>query len=348
MKSSRVEKLRNKFKECSADCGIVTSPADIFYLTGVKTSGVVIITEKDVIGHIPSVDFEECRMKLEHEVECKIVHNEVDWEKIGSLLKGKRVAFESGRMLHETYKKIRKNIENLVPVENLVSDLRTIKEPDEISLIRRSCTRAAEIIDTLDIEKWVGKSERDLAADLEMQSWKRGGTGTAFTPVVAAGLNSAYPHHIPADVPIEKGWLKIDYGIIYEGYCSDLTRTYILDKFLNKLDSHRLLENLEAAKERARKELKPGSECGSIYNAAKESLKECNLAEYFIHSLGHGVGIEIHEKPYLKPGESQVLQEGMVVTLEPGFYMPGIGGMRLEDTYLVTKEGSEKLTRISQ
>ena len=115
--------------------------------------------------------------------------------------------------------------------------------------------------------------------------------------------------------------------------------------FFNDQDSLKLFENLTGAKECAEKILGPGIECGKVHEAAEEYLKGCGLSGYFVHSLGHGVGIDVHELPYLKAGETQVLKEGMVVTVEPGFYMPGIGGMRIEDTYRITGEGSEKLTR---
>jgi Xaa-Pro aminopeptidase len=142
--------------------------------------------------------------------------------------------------------------------------------------------------------------------------------------------------------------VKIDYGILYEGYCSDLTRTYILDKFFNNVDVEELLKHLINAQHEAVKILKPGIKCSSVYNASNEYLKKQGLDNYFTHGLGHGVGIEIHERPYLRKDSSEILKEGMVVTVEPGIYMTGIGGMRVEDTYLINKEGAEQLTRIYQ
>lgn len=324
------------------------NPADIFYLTGVKTEGVFVAAQKESVLYVSGVSFEECRRKVNESIECRVYSNGVPWDEIGACLKGIKVAVDPESISYKTYESIKNKFNDLVFVEDMVSRHRVVKEPDEQELIRRACSITSEIFAAIDAEKWLGKTEKDLSSYLAQQAWRNGGSGSAFTPVVAAGVNSAYPHHQPSNDYILGGWFKVDFGVVYDGYCSDLTRTFILDKFINKLNSEKLLINLSEAQAKAEKLLKPGIECSKVYEAARKHLEECGLAQYFIHGLGHGVGIEIHEKPYLKSGESIKLQEGMVVTVEPGFYMPGIGGMRVEDTYLMKAEGAEKLTGIYQ
>ncbi len=343
----RIEKLYSYIEEYSAQGALVLNPSDIFYLAGVKTSGVFILKDEEPVVYIPSVSFEESKKVINKNIKCKVFRNEIPWDEISLYLKGKKVAVDPASISYKTYKNINDKF-NLIFVDDLVSRQRIVKEPDELNRIRKACGITAEIFSSIDAQEWLGRREIELAFYLEQQAWKNGGSGNAFKPIVAAGVNSAYPHHEPLNDYIAGGWLKIDYGVIHNGYCSDLTRTYILDKFLNDLDGEKLLMDLTEAKDKAVELLRPGIKCSDIYDAAREHLEVCGLAEYFIHSLGHGVGIDIHEKPYLKLGETQALQENMVVTVEPGFYMPGIGGMRVEDTYLVTEKGAEKLTRIYQ
>lgn len=346
MSSTRIEKLCATLVESSAEGALVLKPADIFYLAGVKTEGVFVITQKWARLYVPGVSFEECKRRLNGNIECRVFDNEVPWDEISTYLKGIKTAVNPECISYKTYVEIKDKFDELIFVEDMVSRHRIVKDPREQELIRKACGITSEIFAAIDAEKWRGKTERDLSAYLEQQAWKNGGSGSAFTPVVAAGVNSVYPHHQPSGDYILGGWFKVDFGVVYDSYCSDLTRTFILDKFINNLDSEKLLLDLNGAQAEAEELLMPGIECSKVYEAARKHLEGCGLAQYFVHGLGHGVGIEIHERPYLKSGESQKLQEGMVVTVEPGFYMPGIGGMRVEDTYLIKKEGAEKLTGI--
>ncbi|MFW6134455.1 MAG: M24 family metallopeptidase [Elusimicrobiota bacterium] len=230
----------------------------------------------------------------------------------------------------------------------MVSRLRIQKDSDEIECIKKASSRAAEIIEGLEISDLKGKKESEIASLLTGSSWRNGCSGVAFDPVVAGGKNTAYPHHLPGEDKITSGWVKIDFGLRYKGYCSDLTRMFILSKFVNNVDSYNMLSVLKEAKQKGVDMLKPGVRCSDIYIEVKKHLDEHDIGKYFIHSLGHGVGIDVHEKPYLKRNSKTILKQSMVVTVEPGFYIPGVGGMRLEDTYLITNKGRERLTRIYQ
>jgi Xaa-Pro aminopeptidase len=344
----RINKIFDTLHEHSADSALISNPADIFYLAGVKTSGILILQKEGAIIYVPSVSFEESKLRIKKDIECRVYSSDLPWDEISYMLKGMKVAVEPVNISLKTYNKIKNKFSGLVFIDELVARHRIIKEPEELGLIRKACSIATEIVDSISKDEWIGKTEMELTSYLEQQAWSHGCAGSAFVPVVATGQNSAYPHHEPGNDYIRGGWLKVDFGVVYDGYCSDLTRTFILDKFINNLDSEKLFVNLREAQSKAVELLRPGIECSKVYEVAKGQLEKCGLARYFIHGLGHGVGIEVHEKPDIKYGEPQKLQEGMVVTIEPGFYMPGTGGMRIEDTYLIKKEGAEKLTGIYQ
>ncbi len=343
---NRINKLRLLLNRDFSDNALVFSQADIFYLTGVNTSGLLIIKSDNAILYVPSVNYEEGKSRVYEGVEYREYRSKIPWQEVVSETKSHRILIDSSSISCGMYEEIKNMLMDIVFVNGLVSDLRVIKEADEIDLIRKACCITENILKGINVEQWKGRTEKDLAGYLENQAWKSGGEGSSFKPIVAAGANSACPHHIPGNDLIETGWLKIDYGIIYDGYCSDLTRTYILDKFNNGLNSEELLMALKNTQKEAALLLKPGVSCSDVYKVARQCLEKPGLAEYFIHGLGHGVGVEVHEKPYLKAGENKILSEGMVVTIEPGFYMPGIGGMRVEDVYTVTESGGEVLTGI--
>jgi Xaa-Pro dipeptidase len=321
---------------------------DIFYLCGYPANGVLIITESEVFLYLSSVSYEEVKRNVNSAINCIEFRSKVPWDDISLRLKGKKIALDPISVSQKAFKNIESKFNSLVLIDEFVSRHRVIKEPEELQLIRKACRLTAKIFAGIDVDEWVGKTERELASYLEQQAWMEGGSGRAFEPVVAADIKSAYPHHKPSNDIITKSLLKIDYGIIYDGYCSDLTRTFILDKFFNDIDAKKIYQHLVDAQKKAVDILRPGVKCLEVYECARSYLKKVGFDKYFIHGLGHGVGIEIHEKPYLRQSEQQQLEEGMVVTVEPGIYMPGIGGMRIEDTFLINKEGAEKLTGIYQ
>ncbi|MBN2407812.1 MAG: aminopeptidase P family protein [Elusimicrobia bacterium] len=346
MNPVRLEKLYETIKGGSADAAVITDPSDFFYLSGCKANAVMVLVPGSPVVFLSPVEYEECAAVLSGAFECRKMDRENLWLRVGELVKDRKCAVDPSRLSYTAYLGVKENLPSAVFIEDMVSGMRVVKDPEEIALIRKACGLAAAAVDGLDIGEWAGKTERQLCAHLVKRSWEDGASGPAFVPVVAAGPNSAYPHHEPGDRVIDDGWIKIDFGVVYRNYCSDLTRTYILDKFFSNLRTEELFENLSRAKQAAVDMLGPGVRCGDLHAAAKKVLDDCGLGEHFIHNLGHGVGIDIHEKPYLKPGAEQVLEEGMVVTVEPGIYIPGTGGMRIEDTYLIKSGGNEQLTRI--
>ncbi len=343
----RLKKLYEKVEKIQASCAVVTSPADIFYLTGSGGGGLLVAGFGRTVLFAPSVSYYEASLSSSGVVdECIEYRKALPLKKIKEAAAAGKAVCDPAFISMSMYDKLRSAGIALVKSERLVLSLRMKKDGEEIKKIDRACRSAANVVDSLDVEKFIGSSEASLAAHLCERAWHAGCAGVSFEPVVAAGKSSASPHHHPSHSRIiEDGLLKIDYGVKYKGYASDLTRTFILNKFKDNFDYEIILSQVESAKTEAAEKLKPGAACCEIYRAAYRKLEEYGIEKNFVHGLGHGVGIQVHEPPYLKPGSDTVLQEGMVVTVEPGVYFPGAGGVRLEDTYLITREGSRLLTR---
>jgi Xaa-Pro aminopeptidase len=224
-----------------------------------------------------------------------------------------------------------------------IEKLRALKEPGELDAIHA----AADIISAV-FRRVLGRirpgvTELAIAAEIEHEIKRRGGSGPSFETIVASGARSAWAHARPTSKPLRKNELVVlDQGAILRGYCSDMTRTVHLGRASRRVRS--LYSAVLEAQEAGRQAIRPGVTAGNVDRAARNTLKRARLDRYFTHSLGHGLGLEVHEMPRLGRGEQTILQEGMVLTVEPGVYLEGLGGIRIEDDVVVTAKGSVDLT----
>ena len=225
----------------------------------------------------------------------------------------------------------------------LVERLRMIKEPAELECIRRAVRLGSSLFETAVKAIRPGVSEASVAAELEYAARRAGAERMSFESIVAGGPHSALPHWRASSQPIPNtGFVVLDFGVILSGYCSDMTRTVWVgkpDRAAREL-YHAVLEAQMAGLEAVR----PGKTTGEVDHATRRVLQRAKLARYFTHSTGHGVGLEIHEAPRLARGQTEILRPGMVVTIEPGAYIPGKGGVRIEDMVAVTESGHQVLT----
>lgn len=232
----------------------------------------------------------------------------------------------------------------LVPTTDVVERLRRHKDPGEVRVIARACAIISEVLGVLEGEITPGMSERAVAQRLYWLVQDLGGDDIAFETIVASGPNSAIPHHSPTDRVIEPGdLLKIDAGALLQGYHSDITRTYVVgaDPTPKQRNLHNAVRSAAlAARELARPGV-PGQEADA---AARAVLAEYGFDEHFTHGLGHGVGLQIHEAPMIGRESTDTMADGDVLTIEPGAYVPGFGGVRVEDTLALTAAGTECLT----
>jgi Xaa-Pro aminopeptidase len=230
-----------------------------------------------------------------------------------------------------------------VAVGPIVAGLREVKDADEINLIRTAALVGCDLFDGMLTYLEAGLTETEVAATLEYAARLAGAEGMSFDTIVASGERSALPHGRATRAKLPKqGFVTLDFGVILDGYCSDMTRTVHLGKA--SPDERDVYDSVLEAQEAAVAAVAPGVTAGEVDEAARNVLRRVKLDKYFSHSTGHGVGLEIHEGPRLAAKQAQVLQQGMVITIEPGVYMPGRFGLRIEDMVLVTTDGGEVLT----
>jgi len=236
----------------------------------------------------------------------------------------------------------------VLDVSSEISRVRSTKDPFELDLIEKAIDLAERALSKVLVELDPDVSEAKAAGSIYGYILEHGGWGPSFPPIVAFHENTAYPHHTPSHRRLGAGGpVLIDLGAITSGYMSDMTRTTFIGSRAPKRFRD-IIESVIEAQEEAIDSIAPGVSGGDVDKTARSVLERRGLAPFFIHGLGHGVGVEIHEKPYLRPGSKEVLEPGMVVTVEPGVYIPGLYGVRVEDMVLVTKTGRRVLTRFSK
>lgn len=242
------------------------------------------------------------------------------------------------------YQKLTSNLK--ITLKSLSLDhLREIKNTNEIVLIKEACRITDLAFDHLLNFIKIGMSEIDINVELQKFILDHGATGLSFNTIVASGKRSALPHGCASAKIIEKNdFITLDFGVIYQGYCSDITRTIAIGDHLSS-ELKKIYEIVKEAQSRAIKAIKPGIPAHEIDSIARNYIKEQGYGKYFSHGLGHGFGLEIHEQPYLNPTSQTILQANHIVTIEPGIYLPGLGGVRIEDDILVTEDGYEILTK---
>jgi Xaa-Pro dipeptidase len=235
----------------------------------------------------------------------------------------------------------------LVMAEDVLADLRMRKDEAELDLMRSAVSATEEALWATIDQVRAGASEREVASMLRIELLRAGGDAMAFPPIVVAGPNAALPHATPSDRPIGAGeTIVVDCGATVGGYAADITRTFVIGALDPELT--RVYEVVRTANRAGRTAICPDTPAEEIDRAARQAIQDAGYAEYFIHRTGHGLGLEIHEPPYIVAGNRQPLRPGMTFTVEPGIYLPGRGGVRIEDDVLVTEGGAETLTTFSR
>jgi len=360
MTTTRLEKLNASLRTSGLDSVALNPGPTLTYLTGAHFH----LMERPVVllvaqGQEPALVLPGLEMLKVEQIPYPVQafpygENPSEWEKaflsaaqaLG--LGGKRIGVEPERMRLLEYNFLRAGVSSaeFQDASDTLGSLRLRKEPGEIENMRAAVKIAQDALEAVIPQIKIGMTERELAAELVVQLLRNGSdAGLPFTPIVSGGPNTANPHASPTDRKIQAGdFLLIDYGAAANDYVSDITRTFAVGEVdAEYAKIHKIVQEANAA---GRAAGKPGVPCAEVDKAARAVIEKSGYGEYFTHRTGHGIGMEAHEGPYMRGDNMQLLEPGMAYTVEPGIYLPGRNGVRVEDNVVVTDTGSESLTTL--
>jgi Xaa-Pro aminopeptidase len=350
--SRRADELTDRLTGAGVDAVLITDLINVRYLTGYTGSNGLALIGPDTRAFV--TDFRYVEQAAEQvdpgfdrlKASLDLLEALNDALPAGEL----RLGFEEAHVSVREHARLRELLPDrieLIGVHGLVEELRAVKEPREVAAIRAAAELAGAAFERLIAGGLVGRTERDLAVELEFEMRRQGAERPSFEPIVAAGPHGALPHASPRDVEVRRGeMVVIDWGAQLEGYCSDCTRTVAAGEStehgaeIYAIVLEAQLAGLEA--------IKPGTGGRDVDGVARRRIEAAGHGEHFGHGLGHGVGLDIHEAPRLAQRSDAVLEAGNVVTVEPGVYLPGDLGVRIEDLVLVTEPGREILTPLTK
>jgi Xaa-Pro aminopeptidase len=347
--ADRRDRLRERARTAGLDAVLVTRLVNVRYLTGFTGSNAALLVPADG----PDVLCTDGRYTIQAGLQAPDVELLIERSSATALAARGfgRLGFESHDVTVDLHAALAERAGGeLVSIRRAVEELRAVKDDVEVELLRQACAIADRALADLIAAGGLraGRTEREVGRDLDARMLDHGAEAPSFETIVATGPDSAIPHHRPEDRPLERGDLvKLDFGAEYGGYHSDMTRTFVLGAPAGW--QREIYELVAAAQAAGRAALAVGADVRAIDAASRDVIAAAGRAEEFGHGLGHGVGLEIHEAPALSPLGAGTLVDRMAVTVEPGVYLPGRGGVRIEDT-LVVREGAEPelLTRTSK
>jgi Xaa-Pro aminopeptidase len=341
----RVKKLQKRLQALRLGGFVSLDLTNVRYLTGYTgTSGAVAIFKNSAFF------FTDFRYKTQAAAQVRNMKRVIAKsliEEVGKAIKQarvKRVGYEQERLNVSQFKQLAKAASAKWIAVKPVDELRIIKDEAEIKTMEKNFSMLAKVFQSLSEVVYPGRRENEVSAELQYRLAKLGGSGPSFDFIVASGARSALPHGVASEKKIGKNDIvTLDWGWLLDGYCTDNTRTFFMGKPKRKLlEIHEIV--LEANR-LAIKKVAPGVPLKDIDAAARDYITNKGYGDKFGHGTGHGVGLEIHEAPNVNPRSKDVARQGMVFTIEPGIYIPGIGGVRIEDVLVVTKNGCKVLTR---
>ncbi|WP_102345294.1 M24 family metallopeptidase [Bacillus sp. Marseille-P3661] len=353
----RITKLMSWLKTEDISFSFITSTPNIYYLSQFYTTpherivGIGVFSNSEPFLICPKMEVDTAKESgWKHEI---VGYSDIDnpWEFIQQAVKRRNIdvnaiAVEKGHLSIQRYEELLSHFPAtaFTNVEPFLNQLRLIKDEKELSILRK----AAELAD-FGVEVGVnaiseGKSELEIVATIEFELKKKGVQQMSFATMVLTGAKTASPHGTPDLTKIQSGDLVLfDLGVILDGYCSDITRTIAYQSISDK--QHEIYDTVLKSQQAAIEICKPGEEIGRIDTTARSIIEKAGYGDYFTHRIGHGLGIDVHEFPSMNSTNTSKLQHGMTFTIEPGIYVPAVGGVRIEDDLYITKDGVEILTK---
>lgn len=343
----RIDRLRARLADDGINAAVITAPANVVWLTGfggsngtvlVAGDGAVLVTDSRYAEQAPD-QLEAAGCDAEVVIADPVA---VGAERFGgAAVVGleETIAWGDQRRWAAT-----EAAPELAPMASVVEELRAVKDPAELARIEAAAAVTDEALEEIRPRLRAGTSEIEIQKGIDDAIRARGAAGPAYDTIVASGPNSARPHARPTDRELAPGdLLIIDAGAVVDGYRSDMTRTFVVGRpSAEKADMIELVTRAQAAGVAA---VRPGAEAGAVDEACRSVIAEAGLGDAFVHGTGHGVGLDIHELPRVRSGSTAILRPGHVLTVEPGVYLAGVGGVRVEDSVVVTADGCRALTR---
>lgn len=342
----RLKKVRDRFNELGIDGLLITNSKNRRYMTGFTgTAGIVIISPAKAVF---ITDFRYVEQTKNQVQNYDIVqHKGPIHEEVAKLVKDlgiKHLGFEQDEMTFGTFKIYENAVSaKMVPISGVIEKLRLIKTDQELQILKEAAAIADQAFEHIIKVIKPGITELEVSNELEFFMRKKGATSTSFDTIVASGYRSALPHGVASDKVIKSGELvTLDFGAYYKGYCSDMTRTVGVGEINDDLKN--IYNIVLQAQLLGMNEIKAGMTGKQADALTRDYISAKGYGEYFGHSTGHGIGLDIHEGPALSIKSDTLLEPGMVVTVEPGIYLEGVGGVRIEDDIVITKDGNTALT----
>ncbi|MBW1979825.1 MAG: aminopeptidase P family protein [Deltaproteobacteria bacterium] len=355
----RLEALRKILSEQPFDTILISEPYNRAYMSGfwaedmhpAESSGFLLINDQD---QVLATDFRYQEQAAKEAPGFRlVVYKETLLHVLADILASldtKNLGFESRHLTHDKFMQVEETLHKwnprgkLIASKDLVEGIRVVKEPAELQAIRESLDLTERVFDAVLTEIEIGKTEREVAWRIEELVREGGAEAVAFPPIVASGQNAAMPHAIPTDRRLQRGeTIIVDMGARVAHYCSDMTRTIILGEADSQ--TRQIYATVRQAQLAAMDAIRAGISSLEVDKVARDYIDSAGYGDYFGHGLGHGVGLAVHEKPGFGKLSAMVLEENMVVTVEPGIYLPGCAGVRLENMVRVTRQGCELLNK---
>ena len=355
--SQRLNRFRKLLEERELDAFLIAVPENRYYLSGyaeedlqlTESSGYLLISSSEQYL-LTDFRYEESARQQAPDFQL-IIYSQGLAQSLPDLfsqLRVERLGTEGHHLTHQRFCEVREALRSSRPeagiesVEGLVEGIRLIKEPEEIERIKSSLALTEEALSAVWEGLRVGQTEKQVAWEIERRIREGGGQAVSFPPIVAGGPNASLPHAVPTERRISSGDpVILDLGSKLNHYCSDMTRTWIAGSADGKLrEIYNIVRQAQLA---AQAEIRAGRQSAEIDGVARAIIREAGYGDYFGHGLGHGVGLAVHEAPRLSRFKPTILEENMIVTIEPGIYLPGFGGVRLENMVRITRSGCEVL-----
>jgi len=346
---NNINKIRQVLPDYKCDAMLIVNPVNRLFATGFSSSaGALLIIEKDAWFFTDSRYIEAAQSAVKSAQVVLIKKDETLVESVKAVLAGSNISsvgFEDSFISFTSHKDWTAGLAvDMVPAEKLLNDLRSIKSRSDLDNMIKAQRLSEKVFNEVLPMISTDMTEKDIAAEITYRSLKNGADDKSFNPIVLSGSNSSRPHGVPGSGKIGNGFLTIDFGVKLDGWCSDTTRTLCIGKPDEEMV--RIYETVLKAQLGGIQAVRGGVNGVDVDKAARTIIEEAGYGEYFGHGFGHSLGLEVHESLKAAPTSKDVLPAGAVISAEPGIYLPGRYGVRIEDTLYITEEGSENITKL--